>query len=141
MRWCFAALAARAHPCTLHKRSTGFNRSLWHLPPFALPSLLTSLSSHLPAFADTGEATTSGMAAGNQVTPINTFGLIIGNAYRLRVPSTPVLAPTEGAGLGGRLLGPSFALTTNFTNSAAAAPTAEAKAHNNKPFPKKAERS
>ena len=38
-----------------------------------------------------------------------------------------MLAPTEGAGLGRRLPGPSPALTTNFTNSTAAAPTAEAK--------------
>ena len=38
-----------------------------------------------------------------------------------------VLATTEGAGLGRRLPGPSPALTTNYTNSTAAAPTAEAK--------------
>ena len=38
-----------------------------------------------------------------------------------------MLATTEGAGLGRRLPGPSPALTTNYTNSTAAAPTAEAK--------------
>ena len=45
--------------------------------------------------ADTGEACASGLASGSAPTPLNSFGLLIGSTYRLRVPPTKALAPTE----------------------------------------------